>query len=170
MTQECLRHNKSLCMWRAHTAWPNCTTHLLAERDSTQNIFRYRYFFLGPYFPVPVPPKKWKIPRNSPVPVPYFAGTDTGIFLGPNFLVPVPVLFFGTGTGTIQKGEKFLAPGSHTLPPGHWEFGDLIGMAFHIWENPQLFYSFWQLWATKVVTQGNCRQCFATVEQLLGLC
>ena len=53
-------------------------------------------FFRDQFFPVliPVPPKKWKIPGNFPVPVPNFSGTDTGTFsIEQIFPIPVPVLF-----------------------------------------------------------------------------
>ena len=62
-----------------------------AECDGTQNFFRY--FFPGPIF----------------------SDTGTGTFFRDQIL-PVPVLFSGTGAGTIQKGAKLLGPGCHTLP------------------------------------------------------
>ena len=79
-----------------------------AECDGNQKKFRYRnrYLFSVPIFSGTgsgtffqykiflVPPEKWKIPGNFPVPVPNFSGTDTGTFsIEQIFPIPVPVLF-----------------------------------------------------------------------------
>ena len=79
------------------------------------DFFRYRYFFLYHFFRY-----RYQIPWNFPVPVPNFTDTGTYFFLGPKF----------SGTGTIQRGAKFLGPECHSL---------LIGLCSHVKNLPHSF-------------------------------
>ena len=82
-----------------------------AECDGTQKNFRYQYFF-----------------RTN------FSDTGTGTFFWDQiFPLPVLVLFSGpnfSGTGTIQRGAKFLGPECHSL---------LVGLCSHVKNLPHSF-------------------------------